>query len=71
MRKKHALPKIENLITENILHVRELVLKGYNEIGTDVDCDYNEFFEELESRYLNAWLWYYYAATMPTWYFRY
>lgn len=54
MRKKHALPKIENLITENILHVRELVLKGYNEIGTDVDCDYNEFFEELESRYLNA-----------------
>lgn len=50
----NELQNVEDVLSENSLHVRELVLQSYKDIGLCTECYYEEFFKELESRYLDA-----------------
>jgi hypothetical protein len=41
-------------IDENEKHIREMVLDSYRDIEDGKGRDYNEFFDELEKKYLYA-----------------
>ncbi len=44
----------QRALDENQKQVREMVLESYHDIADGKGRDCNEFFDELEKRYLNA-----------------
>jgi len=45
------LQEYQNELNDNEEQIRKLVLESYNDIVTKKGRDYNDFFDELESRY--------------------
>jgi len=48
------LQNYQKELNENEKQVRELVLESHKDIALGKGREYNKFFDELESRYMNA-----------------
>lgn len=44
-------------MNENEIQIRKLVLESYNDIALEKGREYNNFFDELESRHMNEKVW--------------
>ncbi len=51
------MQEYQNELNENEIQIRKLVLESYNDIALEKEREYNNFFDELESRHMNEKVW--------------
>jgi len=53
MTQSQKLQEYKNELNDNEEQTQKLVLESYNDIAAGKERDYNDFFDELESRYMD------------------